>query len=401
MTPPSHPLRFVQLASLRLPYRVSRPLESLEAAFDQTSCDLVIPCDEEAVRHLHELHRTSANPRTRALIQRSIGDPEHYDVTEARHKLLTMAHEEGVHTPASQLISSVADLSIWHATVPFPWVLKADGSCAGQGVRIVASLDEAEAVFEELNRPVSGRLALNKLLIDREPFWLNRWRAGTRPTISVQSYVDGRPANCSVACWEGEVLAGICVEVVVAESRTGPSTTGRVVHNAEMLEAARLVVRRLGLSGLIGFDFMIDAATGTAYLIEMNPRNTPICHINLGSGRDLVEALTAKISSRAIRARPAVTTNDIIVFFPDAWKCDPESQFLLTAYHDVPWEEPALVLELLRPERRERYWLSRRLRRIKDRKTAPPLAFLEAMDQRATPSYQPALSEWNKDLNGE
>ncbi|MDR3534448.1 MAG: ATP-grasp domain-containing protein [Rhodopila sp.] len=347
----------------------------MEAAFEQTSCDLVIPCDEEAVRHLHELHRTSASPATRALIQRSLGSQHGYSIAETRHDLLVVAGEEGIRAPVSRPIATIAALSEWHAEVPLPWVLKADGSCAGQGVRIVSSLHDAQASFLDLNKPVSARMALNKWLVDRDPFWLKRWRAGTRPAISVQSYVEGRPANCSVACWEGEVLAGICMEVVVAESKTGPSTVGRVVDNPEMLEATRKVVRRLGLSGLAGFDFMIEAATGAAYMIEMNPRNTPVCHINLGAGRDLVEALTAKIGGRPMRYRPPVTANDIIAFFPDAWRRDPENEYLFTAYHDVPWEEPALVRELIRPERRDRLWLTRWLRRIRGHKAVPPMEF--------------------------
>ena len=56
---------------------------------------------------------------------------------------------------------------------------------------------------------------------------------------------------------------------------------------------------------MIGFDFMIEAATGAAHLIEMNPRNTPICAVRLGPGRDLAEALVARISGRPVRERPA------------------------------------------------------------------------------------------------
>jgi hypothetical protein len=55
---------------------------------------------------------------------------------------------------------------------------------------------------------------------------------------------------------------------------------------------------------MMGFDFMIEAATGAAYLIEMNPRNTPICAVRLGPGRDLAEAPVARISGRPVRERP-------------------------------------------------------------------------------------------------
>ena len=117
----------------------------------------------------------------------------------------------------------------------------------------------------------------------------------------------------------------------------------------EMIDAATRIVKALGLSGMIGFDFMIEAATGAALLIEMNPRNTPICAVRLGPGRDLAEALVARISGRPARDRPPRTERDIVVFFPDTWSEDPASQFLNSGYHDVPWEQPDLVRALMLP----------------------------------------------------
>jgi hypothetical protein len=385
VTPPNHPLRLIQAASAIFPYRVFRPLAALETIFQKISPDLLIPCDETTVHHLHQLYRVSARPATRALIERSLGKADNYQVVEARRDLLLAASEAGVNVPASRVISGVEDLQAWSLENPLPWVLKADGTCAGLGVRIVSSMQEAEATFEGLTRPLSAGRMLNKLVIDREPFWVRHWWAGNRPTISVQSFIEGRPANCSVACWEGEVLAGITLEVVVAESRTGPSTVNRVVDNPEMMETARRLARKLGLSGLIGFDFMIEAATGAARLIEMNPRNTPVCHISLGPGRDLIGALTVQLSGREKPHNAAATSNDIIALFPDAWMADPESNFLYSGYHDVPWDEPALVNELIRPKLRDRLWIMQQVRRLKGRKQDLPLIFPESL---------PAWSPW-------
>lgn len=182
--------------------------------------------------------------------------------------------------------------------------------------------------------------------------------------MSAQGFVDGWPANIGVACWQGEVLATICAEAVATTSATGPSTVARIIDNAEMVEAATRMVATLGLSGMIGFDFMIEAASGAAYLIEMNPRNTPICAVRLGEGRDLAEALVARIANRPRRQRPPRTSRDIVVFFPDTWREDPANLFLHSEYHDVPWEQPELVRALMVPERRERYRTFRLLRRL-------------------------------------
>jgi predicted ATP-grasp superfamily ATP-dependent carboligase len=50
----------------------------------------------------------------------------------------------------------------------------------------------------------------------------------------------------------------------------------RVIDHPGMANAARQVVKRFGLSGFCGMDFLI-AADGEAYMVELNPRVTPTC----------------------------------------------------------------------------------------------------------------------------
>jgi formate-dependent phosphoribosylglycinamide formyltransferase (GAR transformylase) len=362
--PASHPLRSIRALAHRISYSAFRPLESLQEAIARSKADIIIPCDERTVRHLHRLHARTTDAATRELIERSLGRPSSFSIATTRHDLLMLAQEKGVATSDSALVTGVEDLRRLAAERPFPWVLKADGSWAGLGVRVVKSLAEAEEAYQSMNRPVGLMLTVREALVEHDFFWFAPWIARTRPAISVQRFIVGKPANCAVACWRGEILAATAVEVVSAESDTGPSTVVRVVDNRAMIEAARRIVQALGMSGLVGFDFMIETATGTAYMIEMNPRNTPICHVRLGGGRDLVEALLARVADRAPRECPSVTQQDLIVFFPHTWKADPTSAFLNIGYHDVPWEEPTLVRELVRPEMRDRYWAMRVLRKV-------------------------------------
>jgi hypothetical protein len=79
------------------------------------------------------------------------------------------------------------------------------------------------------------------------------------------------------------------------------------------MAVARLV-RRLGISGLWGADFVLTPA-GAAYLIEVNPRATPVCHLPLGPGRDLPTALVSMLQGGVSRAPPAGITQDVIALF--------------------------------------------------------------------------------------
>ena len=316
------------------------------------------------VRNLHALWRGTRHQWVKELIERSTSPVESFAIVTSRAALLALARQEGVRVPPSMPLADEETLDRWAEANATPFVLKADGSWAGFGVRIISDAAAAKDAYRRMTQPVTGRLALREMLLESNYFDMRSWLLRERPAMSVQSYVDGWPANVGVACWQGEVLAATCAEAVATESATGPSTVVRIIHNAEMIDSATRIVKSLGLSGMIGFDFMIEAATGAAYLIEMNPRNTPICAVRLGPGRDLAEALVARISGRPVRERPPRTERDIVVFFPDTWREDPASHFLNRGYHDVPWEQPNLVRSLMLPDRRERYGVWRLLRRI-------------------------------------
>lgn len=364
ISPSNHPARALDLIGDQLVYRAWSPCHSLESALRRLRPDMVIPCDEITIRDLHTIARTTSDRQVRQLIVRSTSSIGQFPTVVSRAALLSLADRLGVRVPASRALPEVGTLDEWMKQNRAPFVLKADGSWAGFGVRIISNAAAARDAYVSMTRRASGRLALRESLLEGNYFGIRPWFRGQRPAMSVQSYIDGWPANIGVACWQGEVLASVCAESVATTSATGPSTVARIIRNAEMEEAARRVVRALGLSGMVGFDFVIDAATGDAYLIEMNPRNTPICAIRLGEGRDLAEALVARLSGRRERERSPRTDQDILVFFPDTWMEDPASQFLRTGYHDVPWEQPELVRVLMRPERRERYGILRALRRL-------------------------------------
>jgi hypothetical protein len=124
---------------------------------------------------------------------------------------------------------------------------------------------------------------------------------------------------------------------------TGASTIVEAIDHAEMSAAAASLAERLELSGFHGLDFILDD-DGAASLIELNPRATQVCHLRIGCGDSLVDALVGNEASDRIAA--AGTT---IALFPQAWSADPTNALLRTAAHDVPWEEPELLHELLAP----------------------------------------------------
>jgi carbamoylphosphate synthase large subunit len=301
IAPSNHPAWTLGLISRRVIYRALAPKRSLEAAARRLRPDMIIPCDERTVRDLQGLWRETRHKQVKELIERSTVPAEKFSIITSRAALLAVAQQEGVRVPPSMALPDEKAQDRWAADNTAPFVLKADGSWAGFGVRIISNAATAGNAYARMTQPISLRLALRESFLEGNYFDVRAWLLRERPAMSAQGYVDGWPANIGVACWRGEVLAAVCAEAVSTTSATGPSTVARIIQNAEMIDSATQIVKALGLSGMIGFDFMIEAATGAAYLIEMNPRNTPICAVRLGPGRDLAEALVARISGRPVR----------------------------------------------------------------------------------------------------
>jgi predicted ATP-grasp superfamily ATP-dependent carboligase len=325
-------------------YRGLAPLTSFAHAIAKTKPDLIVPGDDLATLHLHRLYeREGGQGEVANLIERSLGAPENFPVVYARTRFIELAQEEGIRAPKTEVIANADALRQWVGRMGFPAVLKANGTSGGDGVRVVHTFEEAERAFRVLQAPPMVARAAKRALVDRDQTLIWPSLARRRSVVNAQEFVAGREATTAVACWEGAVLASLHFEVVHKRDSAGPSSVLRLIDNREMSAAAEKMVQRLKLSGFHGFDFMLETSTGNARLIEINPRATQVGHLTLGPGRDLPAALYAALSGQDLHPAPKVTENDIIALFPQEWMRDPDSAFLQSAYHDVPWEEPELL----------------------------------------------------------
>jgi len=351
--PQGHPLALTRVGHRLYPYNGMLPLVSISRAIHAATPDLVIPADDLATRHLQQLHmRECEDVRSHSelckLIERSLGAADSFAIVRARNDFMEVAREEGIRVPHTSVIASTGDLHSWIARRGFPTVLKANGTSGGDGVRVVNTVEEAERAFRKLQSPPLVARAVKRAVIDRDVtlVWPSLLRH--RPVVNAQSYVVGHEATSSVFCWEGKVLAGLHFEVVEKMGPAGHATVVRWIDHPQMTAAAEKIARRLKLSGVHGLDFMIEAGTGDAYLIEINPRTTQVGHLSLGPERDLPAALYAAVTGKEVQPATVLTRNDTIALFPQEWKRDSTSPFLSSAYHDVPWGEPELVRACMR-----------------------------------------------------
>src|SRR5262249_17239961 len=144
-----------------------------------------------------------------------------------------------------------------------PAVLKTDGSFGGRGVAIIRARAEAKRTFAKLGSYNGVTRALKHLIVDRDANVILPCLRRTRPQLSIQRYLFGKLATVAVACWKGTVLAQVCVEVIASQGATGAATVVRVIANRGMSQAIERLVRVLNLSGLCGFDFILDSTDGS------------------------------------------------------------------------------------------------------------------------------------------
>lgn len=364
LCPEGHPLNHIGGLEHIERYRGIQSLSCLARALRELRPEFVIPCDDGVVAQLHALH--ACDPSLRPLIERSLGDPQSFPITTNRYRLLETAAQLGILVPETRRAGSTDDLVAWHQKVAPAAVLKIDGECGGAGVRICNSLAESLAAWRALTAPLNPATAWKRLMINRDPLALWAQRSRKPIEVTIQRVIRGRPANSMLACREGELLSLVSVAVLATEGPTGAATVIQRIDHPAMEQAATRLASRLRLSGFYGLDFILDAGSDDAYLIEMNPRCTQLGHLRFGSQPDLAGALLASLRGEPPNALGDPLPLDTIALYPQALNAlNEDSRCATRAYLDVPWHEPRLVAELKKSAWPERRWLSRAYHAVK------------------------------------
>ncbi|WP_367159722.1 ATP-grasp domain-containing protein [Kozakia baliensis] len=362
LVPCDHPIQAIK--GVRL-YRYAglKPLTSLRVAIESERPDIIVPADDRATQHLHQLHSKATQWGKRgaalcALIRRSLGDAHYFPLCGSRTPFLEYMSAAGVRVPDGAALNSETDLKAWFLKRPGKAVIKAEGSWGGSGVRIVDNFAEALAAYRDLCQPLPFRRMLRILLVDRNSFVLSDYFYQTSPRISIQAYVEGRRANVMALAWRGKLVTSVSVEVMAAQSGTGAATILRRILSDEMTHATEQVAEKLGMSGFFGLDFMIEEETGRAFMIEMNPRATQLGHLSFGS-KTLTQALVDTLQGKEVSSKIVQTRVWPMAMFPQALRFPDEIPLKVVALLDVPWSRPELVKELLREPRSRRGLLAR------------------------------------------
>lgn len=330
----------------------SRSSSRLEAALVEAmrACrpKLIIPTDEQVVAWLQSLVRrahTPARPNSGrglldtemlATLEASLGHPSRFDAMLMKSETLKLAAEVGVRTPRSATIEDSADALKVAEDIGFPMYVKTSFSWAGAGVR---HCPDEKTLAEMMSHSRPARFGwlryVAKHVADRDWYPMDT-------AIDLQQAIEGAPAMYTVAVHKGRVLAGFAGFALQTQSATGPSTIVRIGPHAEMAEASARLAEAMGATGFISFDFMIEANTGKAYLLECNPRPIQIGHLGPRIGIDMCDAL-ARAMRGEVAPRADAANQTTVAMFPQEWLRSPDTIAGLDAPLDVPWDDPELL----------------------------------------------------------
>ncbi len=293
-------------------------VERLQPAF-------VVPTDDATILLLHAARARAARAGSSdalAVYERSLGDAKHAATVRSRKLLARLAEVAGVRAPSFAAVHGEGDALAFAARYGYPVVLKEEDSVAGMGVTV--SKDETELCA------AVARYATNPATLVEG--------------VLAQTFLAGRTAMRCVVAHAGRVLTGIsALKLETWPGPRGPSTCVEVIEHAELSAAAEAVIAALGYSGFASLDFMLDA-DGRAYLIELNPRPTPIAHLGERFGDCLCRKLGSVLGVDSRGPERAASPPSRVALFPQEWVRDPSSPHIAAGvFHDVPWDEPDLV----------------------------------------------------------
>jgi len=385
LCPRGHALQHVSGIGTIYPYLGRDSAAALKRAIVAATPDFIIPCDDRAVWQLHELYGTESGLRD--VLERSLGAAEHFETLRSRVHLLEVAQRLGVRVPRTASVGSEHEIRAWFTAFPGAAVMKLDGTSGGHGVEIVRNSDQALAAWRRFTKSAPIGRAWKRWIINRDP--LAFWRDGKQTAcVSVQEYIPGQAANAMLACWRGQVLGMVSVDVLSTQGTTGASTIVRIVHNSEIAHVARTLAQTLGLSGFFGLDFILHQETKAPFLIELNARCTQLGHLVLPEKGDLASPICAKLGAGLTAKPDSPIQSDVVAFFPQALIWSSNSPHLATATYDVPWGEQRLLQELLLDPWPDRIWLTRLYHRFRGGQQEPPRKLQDYLRQMGEPNTQ-------------
>jgi len=306
--------------------------------------DLMIPGCDFTVNYFCQIVQNRSWFQTslvnlKDLIKQSWNNVGAYGLLGEKTSLQKIAVKDNIPNPRNMHFNSKIDVLEEVKNRKFPIVLKKDFGVAGLGVRICYSYDEVNQALKTVtfNFFVKNVIYKVKSLLKRTialPYCYENFG------ISVQDYIVGTPCMHLVLASRGEVLSSITLlKVECQPQKTSPSSVVKAIRHSKISDDCVRIIKEMEVTGFLSFDFILDD-NNIAFLLECNPRPTPVTHLSHLCGGNLCAMLKKHfmIDDGNLVPYPDIVY-EYIALFPNELKRDPNSEYLTKAYHDVPFDD--------------------------------------------------------------
>ncbi len=338
--PKGHPLRRTSCISAVVALPALRSSEIIASSICDWNPEIVVCCDDEAALLLNKA-RSFASERVLGVIEKSQGPEESFRIISSKSRFLQHAKSLGILCPKELRLDEMQH-GCDDSTAAY--VIKKDKGFGGSGVFIVRSQQERVEAEASLGGPESAwRLVLRG--VRRRSLWpVVKAFQNIDKSFTVQEFISGQPANRAVFCSNGNVIGGLTVRVIEEKYPSGPGVIVEFISHCEIESTVERIVSSLRLSGLIGFDFMIQAETKRAFLIEANARATPISYLTDKTGFSLCSAVCSYFGQPLQKCR-VIGSMERVAFFPEGVALAVGNPVYGDVHLDIPWEEPWMLFE--------------------------------------------------------
>jgi biotin carboxylase len=319
-------------------FKIIQVLESLQP-------DLVIPADEETILLLHQALKLASFSKVYKLSQRvlenSLFNSQYLEKTVVKDAFINFAAKLGIRVPQNNVIHSREEALEIASKLTFPLVLKQAVGSSGRQVRIYDQMGDLATDLEKLFHLAFLRKGKREV-----EAWLKNPLSKVDNFWSIQEYIQGDTAMFVFLAQKGKILGSLPLyKKQTFPDETSPSSVIQSFECPEMVAFAEKLVQKIEFNGFGSIDFIMDAKTERPYVIEFNPRPVPACHLGKQFNVDFCQLLADSLQGRSLAPSKLIAPHTVALF-PNEYCRDPESPYLKTAFHDVPWEDQGLMAAL-------------------------------------------------------
>ncbi len=269
-------------------------LEALITELKSRPYDLLLPTFEEAL--VLSEYQNELRPHVRLFL------PQFSEMFRLHHKpsLHQRCQTLGLPTPPTFKVDHADRLQKVSEQLGFPVVVKLPSANNSVGRTFCDNDQELRQTFSRISA--------------------DQQRCGGEMPF-VQKKIEGDLICTLSFCNQGRKLA----EVVYRTLRMFPQAGGTSVHRQSMAHAeiSRMTDRLIassGWSGFLGFDFLVERATGIPYVIDANVRANPAIHLGFCAGLDWSELILDLAKDRKPDSQTASAGINVHTMFMDvAW----------------------------------------------------------------------------------